>query len=444
MPWQRHVADIAFEIDPATGRLAYREVVLTVPRQSGKTTLTLAIMTHRCLAMGNNQRVFYTAQSGKDARLKWEDDHLPLLERSPFSSLFTVRKTNGSEAIRWVNGSIWGLLASTESSGHGGQSDCSIIDEAFAQKDARIEQSQKPAMVTRTQPQLWIVSTMGTDESVYLNEKVDDGRLRAAAGDTSSVAYFEWSAPEDADPGDEATWWSCMPALGHTVTPETIRYNFESMKESEFRRAFLNQRQNRDATEPWQVIDEQKWSACADPQSQIVDQPTIAIDVTPNRSMTSICAAGLRRDGLAHVEVIANRPGTSWVLDWFRENDRAKRYKSVVLDPVSGANSLINDLRSAGLKIIEVRPREVSAGCGKFYDLTVSQQIRHLDQVPLNTAIAGAKKRTLGDSWAWARRDTTIDVSPLVACTLALFWHTNPDSVPGVPSIIDPWSMTND
>jgi hypothetical protein len=31
MPWQRQVADVAMEVDPATGRLAYREVNLTTP-----------------------------------------------------------------------------------------------------------------------------------------------------------------------------------------------------------------------------------------------------------------------------------------------------------------------------------------------------------------------------------------------------------------------------
>ena len=50
MPWQRHVADIAYELDEDTGRLAYREVRLTVPRQSGKTTLMRRLL--RDPAMG--------------------------------------------------------------------------------------------------------------------------------------------------------------------------------------------------------------------------------------------------------------------------------------------------------------------------------------------------------------------------------------------------------
>jgi hypothetical protein len=34
-------------------------------------------------------------------------------------------------------------------------------------------------------------------------------------------------------------------------------------------------------------------------------------------------------------------------------------------------------------------------------------------------ALAGAQKRPLGDAWAWARRGAGVDISPLVAATLA-------------------------
>ena len=41
MPWQQLVADVGLELDPESGLPAYREIVVTVPRQSGKTTLVL-------------------------------------------------------------------------------------------------------------------------------------------------------------------------------------------------------------------------------------------------------------------------------------------------------------------------------------------------------------------------------------------------------------------
>src|SRR5262245_9995567 len=108
MPWQRHVVDVALEVDPDTGLLVYREIDLTVPRQSGKTFLLLAVMIHRALGFGQRQRqrILYTAQTRNDARRKWEDEHVQVLQRSPLRNRFTVRKSNGAEAIRWRNGSM--------------------------------------------------------------------------------------------------------------------------------------------------------------------------------------------------------------------------------------------------------------------------------------------------------------------------------------------------
>src|SRR5690349_2860708 len=87
MPWQQHVVDVALEVDPGTGLLAYREVDLTVPRQSGKTSLILGVMVHRALGFGQRQKIVYTAQTRNDARKKWEDDHLTVLDASPLRAM---------------------------------------------------------------------------------------------------------------------------------------------------------------------------------------------------------------------------------------------------------------------------------------------------------------------------------------------------------------------
>jgi phage terminase large subunit-like protein len=239
MSWQRQVADVALELDD-NGKLVYREVNLTVPRQSGKTTLLLAVLLERALGRPR-QTIRYTAQTGADARKKWMDDWLPILEPSPFKRQFRVRLTNGHEALLFKNGSQQSLIATTKKTGHGGTIDLGILDEAFAHADARLEQALKPSMITRPQPQFWVVSTAGTPEdSPYLWGKVERGRELAARGLNHSVAYFEWAAADDMDPGDPETWRSCMPALGETQTEESVRGYFESMELNEFERAFLN------------------------------------------------------------------------------------------------------------------------------------------------------------------------------------------------------------
>ena len=48
MAWQRRVADVALEVDDH-GRYFYQLVIVTVPRQSGKTTLFGSVLDHRAL-----------------------------------------------------------------------------------------------------------------------------------------------------------------------------------------------------------------------------------------------------------------------------------------------------------------------------------------------------------------------------------------------------------
>jgi hypothetical protein len=81
--------------------------------------------------------------------------------------------------------------------------------------------------------------------------------------------------------------------------------------------------------------------------------------------------------------------------------------------------------------------REIVQACGAFYDRVKNGSLSHIGQSPLATALAGAKKRELGDAWAWARRSEGVDVSPLVAGTYALWgWEKFHDEEPeGAPNL---------
>lgn len=430
MPWQQYVVDVALEVDPGTGRLAYDEVRLTVPRQSGKSTLLLPLIVHRMLAWREPQRVAYTAQTAKDARSKWEDDFLPLLLGSPLAGqVARVRKTNGSEAVRFKSGSLWEIVAPTETGGHGKTLDLPILDEAFALVDNRVEQALKPTMTTRPEPQYWVVSTAGRPEtSPYLWGKVEDGRARAAAQVPRGVAYFEWSAPEEALSSDPATWEACMPALGHTTSMGRIRGYWESMDEPEFRRAYLNQ---------WfapasdTAIPMVSWNACQDVGSRVDGGMVWAVDVSVDRAWSSIAVAGYRADGVSHVELVDRRPGTDWVPRRVAEL-RGSHGGRLVVDPGGPVGSLTPLLDPSAT----VSAREHAAACGQLYDAVVTGQVRHLGQPELNAALAGATKRSLGDAWAWARQHSSVDISPLVAVTLARWALVQPEVAAADPVVV--------
>jgi phage terminase large subunit-like protein len=438
MPWQQHVVDVALEVDPRTGLLVYRECGLTVPRQSGKTALLLGIMVHRAIAFitahEDSQRILYAAQKRISARAKWEDEHLKILNRSRYKSQYTIRKQIGQEAIRWHNGSLHGITAAGETSGHGETLDLGVIDEAFAQTDTRLEQAFKPAMLTRDQPQIWINSTAGTAKSTFLRGKVNAGRQLSDLNVTTNTCYFEWSAPNEADPGDPAVWRSCMPALGFTVKESTIRAEYETAvsegKLGDFRRAYLNQWQD-EFPDDWLVIRQSEWLKSFDESSKPVGRLIFSVDTTPDRSMTSINVCGKRRDGLFHVEVLAHRPGTDWVLTAMKtllDHWSGRGWPVVaVIDPASGAGSLITELEDIGVTVIKATAQEYVQACGLFYDKLTQGHVRHIGQPALTSAVAGATKRVLEAAWAWARKGLSVDICPLVGVTLALWGFTTTD-----------------
>jgi len=418
MPWQRMVADVGGEM--VDSRPCYREILVSVPRQNGKTTLMLAWELDRALGWGRRQRIVYSAQTGNDARKKILEDQVPLIVETPFGvAIDDVRRVNGSEGIVFRGGSRLDVLASSKASGHGRTLDLAVIDEAFDDVDDRREQAILPAMVTKRDAQLLIVSTMGTDESVYLNRKVDQGR-EMSFRDDSRIAYFEWSAPDDADIDDPATWYACMPALGHTIDEADIRHARQTMTEGEFRRAYLNQRTASDE----RVIPEVIWRAACSAEVIPENGVVFAVDANPERSWASIVAAD--RDG--RVELLEHRPGTAWVIA--RASELVRRWSAAVaVDPAGPAGSLISDLKAADVRVIEVAGQELTKACGQFYDGITNRSVVVRSDVRLDNAVAAAKRRPSGDAWIWARKTSLVDISPLVAATVAVYAAKNGPTV---------------
>jgi hypothetical protein len=420
MPWQRDVLEVALEVDEA-GELVYREVVLVVPRQAGKTVLLLALIVWRALMFGRPQVSWSTMQTRNHARSKFVDEWIPILKGTEVAELFRERLALGSEALLWSNGSIHSIGAPTKEAGHGGSIDQALVDEAFALTDDRLEQGLKPTQITRWSPQTWIVSAAGDDESVYLKGKVDVGRERARLGQTTGSCYFEWSAADDEDAADPATWRSVHPAVGHTIAEKAIASDFETMELAEFERAYLCRWPGKRHT---RVIAEDAWTRCLDGRSTPGETLCLAVDISPARDSAALVVASARADGATHVEItgtkdrLDHRPGTAWVVGRIVELVERHGIGTVGLDAGSAAGSLIPALEHAGVPLKVLGMRDVVRATGAFYDAAVEGRLRHLGQGPLDLAVAGAKKRTLADSWAWGRVDGT-DICPLVASTLA-------------------------
>jgi hypothetical protein len=409
MSHQRLFWDIALEHE--AGVLAYREIGWTIPRQCGKSTALILLMLWRCLRWPG-QVVRYAAQTGMDARAKLADDWWPLLEHSPLAEVLSFRRQSGHEALIFENGSRLGLIASTEKSGHGSTLDTAVLDESWAHADHRLEQSCRPAMATRSNAQMYVVSTAGTEQrSPFLWEKVQAGRQAVEAALTDGMAYLEWSADPDADPTDVETWRRAIPALGVTISEPTVRGDLQGMPRHDFLRSFLN---------VWTlamgdaVIDLEVWEALAEPDAPRPANVILGVDVAPRSKSAAIAAAGVR-DGRLHVSVLEHGPGTDWV--GRRLTELQEDLGAEIVADKKACEAILPEL--SDLDVAEVDGNEFAAGCAYFVDLVGRGKLAHRGERELTVALDGAAVRPLSDSWAWSRRNSGVDITPLVSVTLA-------------------------
>ncbi len=421
MPWQRHAVDLGLELVEVDGLLvpAFRSVICTVMRQSGKSTLVFSIAGHRSTMWQTMpQRTIYTAQDGAAARKKLIEDAAPLYQGSALFKRLVRRvyRGVGYEGIDFVTESTIRIIGSSEAAGHGMTSTgLAIVDESFADVDFRREQALNPGMATVRDAQTWNVSTAGTDQSVFLRSKIESGRAMAEAGVTSGTAYIEYSIPDDADCDDPETWWSYMPALGWTITQDVVAHERQGMPDGEWRRSFGNQWTSTDErTIPFQV-----WEDAQDPAAEAAPAAALVVEVTPDRSSATIVAGSSGRV----VEMVDQMPGTAWCVP--RLVELHKRYGApVVLDAAGPAGTLVPELESAGVPVVKLGTRDVVSACGVFFDALADRTVTVRRDVSLDLAAASVNKRQVGDAWLWSRKSTETDVVPIMAASLAFYQAT--------------------
>ncbi len=418
MPHQKQILEVMLEVRP-DGTPVYREGIVIMPRQCAKTTTTLILELHRALLWGGPQVIGYTAQTGWDARRKLIDDQVPLIENSPLAaSVKRVYRGAGMESIKFLNGSRIDVMPSTPTAGHGRTIDLAILDEAMSDEDDRREQAILPAMATRREGQLFVISTAGTQSSLYLRRKVDQGRAIVETGVEAGIAYFEWSADgaEDEDIDDPDLWRRTIPALGYTIDESVIRHARATMKEAEFRRAYLCQWTHLEES----VIPEKLIHRVIDPQTVPSGKLSFGIDVSMDRAHASISVS----DETGRVELVEHREGVSWVVDRALQLYRQHR-GALVVDGYSPANSLVDRLEAGGIPVTRYSLRDMVGACGLFYDAILDDAIRIRPHPMLELALKSAKKKTIASGWLWSRTIEEADLTPLFSATLAYHHATN-------------------
>jgi hypothetical protein len=90
---------------------------------------------------------------------------------------------------------------------------------------------------------------------------------------------------------------------------------------------------------------------------------------------------------------------------------------------IAPAGPLLDDLNRLGVSCELISGAgQLAQACATFLDRVEAKSLRYRWSEPLDLAVQNAATRPLGDSgFAWSRRSSAVDISPLVAATVALF-----------------------
>lgn len=435
--WQRFAADIALELDD-DGRLRYRYVIISVPRQCGKTVLDMNAGVTRCL-LQDDAKVWYTAQTGQSARERWiKEVATPIQTR--LATLGAIKRGAGDTRLTLPTGSEFRPMPPSAEYLHGSQSDLVLVDETWIHDDASgagLMQAVAPTFQSRAGTklgvQLWLSSTAGTAESTWWHDNLDE----AIAG-RSDTAVIDFGIADDVDPEDVEAVIAAHPLGTDASIADFIRDQALVLPGGEFARAYGNRRtasRNR-------VIAADVWNAAQTLTPIPVATPVTfgaAIDI--ERSETVIAVCGLI-DGIPYIEIVDRRPGTSWAADRIADLVDTHGAPPPVIDPVGPSGTLHDELVGRGYDMPNFTVRDLTRACANFMD-----RITHTDDDGnpdprigirpddgLDAAVDAAAIRTVGDAWAW-KRDVFGSIAALEAATLALHGATHRPAAPIAPMI---------
>jgi hypothetical protein len=404
------------------GEYAADTIVISIPRQVGKTYLIACIIFALCL-LEPGLKVIWTAHRKSTSAETFRTFDAMSNRPKVRPHVRQVLRGKGDESVWFHNGSS--IEFGARESGFGrGRSDVDVLvfDEGQMLPESTLEDMGATQNVAKN-PLTFVMGTppRQRDAGEFFRLLRDE----ALSGDSEGTLYIEFSADEDADPMDRDQWRTANPSFpARTSERAMLRLRKKLKSDDSWRREALGIWDAKAAV----VIPLNLWETL-EAEGPSGDTPPAAMSVDASHDGALVAAACWLLDDQPHVELLA---AGEWsddnaAADWIAE--RAERKMAVVIDTASPAARLIPLLQARGVKVVSGTAQGMAKACGGFYAAVVDGLLTWggPNGYLIGRAVAGAKKRKIGEAggWGWDRRDPETIISPLVAVTLAHYGASN-------------------
>lgn len=396
-------------------------VVLSIPRQVGKTFLLGAIIFALCVLQPNHT-VIWTAHRSRTADETFENMRTLAKRRKIAPYIAKITSGGGEGAIYFRNGSR--VLFGARESGFGrGFEKVTVL--MFDEAQILTIKAMEDMVPAANQGENALVLFAGTPpRPIDPGEMFSNRRYDALSGDDEDTLYIEFSADKDAKLDDRKQWARANPSYPKR-TPETAMLRMKKMLgEESFKREGLGIWDELATVHA--LIPAKLWTGC---HVEIAPREgVVGYGVKFSADGVRVALAAARKDpidGAVHVEVVKAATlatGTGWLVDWLVQ--RVRTSVGVIVDGKSGQGPFVTALLARKVPerlILTPTVDQVIAAHAGILDAVQSEKLTHYGQTGLDSIVARATKRPIGKAggWGWQGIDDELDTTPLDAVTLA-------------------------
>jgi len=428
LPWQEYVLRDALTVNK-DGMWIRKTNLLLVARQNGKTHLTrMLILAHllkwesKNVIIASSNRAMALDTFRQVAQVFEGNENLMALVKA-------IRYANGTECIEMKSGQRLDIVAATRDGSRGRTADALFLDEL---REWSEEAYRAATPVTRARPNahIWLTSNAGDSFSLVLNGM----RQRALENPPKSFGFYEYSASPTAGVWDRTAWVQANPALGYTITEETLEESvatspIENTK-TEMLCVWVSSLQS-----PWTYG---SIEACSDSTLEIPigGYTVFAFDVNPSRRNASLVAGQILPDGRIGVGILQTWESQVSVDDLKIAADIkswADQYlpRQICYDKYA-TQTIAERLANAGCVVQDISGMQFYQACTDLKDSLDNKRLVHKGQDVWIQQMNNCAVKQNDSSWRIIKRSSGGDISGAIATAMVVTMLMKPQQVAAI------------
>lgn len=415
--WQEQLLEAITELNPATGRLRFRQALISMGRQNGKTEIAAALGL-LFLLWKRSPYVVGIASSAEQARLVYDRTMRVIHANQSLACRFEA--LTDTRGIRAKDGGRYEIKATKSAALQGLPIDLGLVDEVHLLKQALWSDLVNG---TGGRPDCMVVgiTTAGDEDSELLKHLY---QLAETGDGGDAFGHWIWEAPEGRVPDDDkelaAYLMAASPALASgRIDVSTVIGDVRSMPDADV----IRYRLNRFVSSSNTFIGAGAWAAAVwgdDESFPKGVRPVFAIDRTPSWGHAAVVAAA-RSGDKTWTQVVASIPNPT-VEGLIQVCSRLAKHSPLAYW-VDGyqLRDLGDELKKRGMRVRIASQGDVMNASALLHSKLARDQLRHRGDPLLSVQMPLAVRKNVGEGYRISRKDSSVEIDAVIATALATF-----------------------